>query len=364
MRSEVALDHAALEPAEFDIEAWTCPLPLRDYPRIVMGHGGGGSLSAELIDNIFVPAFRNADLEGMADSTVLTLPAGRIAFSTDAYVVHPLFFPGGSIGELAVHGTCNDLSMSGAKPLYLSASFILEEGLEMKTLAAIVDRMGRAAREAGVQIVTGDTKVVERGHADGCYITTAGIGILMTEDAPAPSQAKVGDVVLVSGTLGDHGMTVMSVREGLSFETTLESDSAALHPMVEAMLAASNQIHVLRDPTRGGLATSLNEIAQSSSVGIRLEETALPVLPAVASACEILGMDPMYVANEGKLVAIVGAEDADRVLKVMRAHYLGRNAARIGEVVAEHRGTLVARTRFGATRILPLQIGEQLPRIC
>ncbi|SEG70011.1 Hydrogenase maturation protein, carbamoyl dehydratase HypE [Bryocella elongata] len=353
-----------LSEVEFVIEQWSCPLPLRDYPRIVMGHGGGGSLSAELIENLFVPAFRNDDLEAMADSTVLTLPAGRIAFSTDAYVVHPLFFPGGSIGELAVHGTCNDLSMSGARPLYLSASFILEEGLEMKTLAAIVDRMAQAARDAGVRIVTGDTKVVERGHADGCYITTAGIGVVMTDHPPAPSKAKVGDVVLVSGTLGDHGMTVMSRRENLSFETVLESDSAALHPLVEAMLAASGQVHVLRDPTRGGLATSLNEIAQSSRVGIRIDETALPVRPAVASACEILGMDPVYIANEGKLVAIVAPEDAERVLQVMRANPLGHAAAIIGEVVADHRGTLVERTRFGATRILPLQIGEQLPRIC
>lgn len=359
MRSEVIL-----EAATFDIEHWTCPLPLRDYPRIVMGHGGGGSLSAELIDNLFVPAFRNEQLEAMADSTVLSLPPGRIAFSTDSYVVHPLFFPGGSIGELAVHGTCNDLAMSGAQPLYLSTSFILEEGLEMKILAAIVDRMAHAAREAGVRIVTGDTKVVERGRADGCYITTAGIGVLRDEATPAPSRACVGDVVIVSGTLGDHGMTVMSQREGLSFETALESDSAALYPLVEAMMQASSEVHVLRDPTRGGLATSLHEIAVASHVGIRIVETELPVRPAVAAACEILGMDPLYIANEGKLVALVGAQDADRVLAAMRAHPLGRNAARLGEVVADHPGTLVARTRFGATRILPLQIGEQLPRIC
>lgn len=349
---------------DFDFAQWTCPMPLRDYPRIVMGHGGGGSLSAELIENIFVPAFHNEELSLLGDSSLLQMNTRRLAFSTDSYVVRPLFFPGGSIGELAVHGTCNDLAMRGARPRYLSASFILEEGLEMKTLAAIVHRMAAAAREAGVAIVTGDTKVVERGRADGCYITTAGIGEVMVDHPPSPDRAEPGDVVLVSGTLGDHGMAVMSVREGLEFETLLESDSAALHGMVEAMFAASPNIHVLRDPTRGGLATSLNECAVSSRVGIRIEETRLPVRSAVRSACELLGMDPLYVANEGKLMAIVAAQDAHAVLQAMQRHPLGREAVSIGTVVAEHPGTLVARTAFGATRVLPLQIGEQLPRIC
>jgi len=349
---------------KIDIESWTCPLPLRDYPRVVMGHGGGGQLSAELIDNIFIPAFRNEELLTMADSTVLTVPSGRLAFSTDSYVVHPLFFPGGSIGELAVHGTVNDLAMSGARPLYLSAAFILEEGFEIKTLAAVVDRMARAAAQAGVRIVTGDTKVVEKGHADGCFITTAGIGVLPDGPLPGPSRAQAGDVVLVSGTLGDHGMTVMSVREGLNFGTTLETDSAALHELVAEMMRVSRNIHVLRDPTRGGAASSLNEIAAASKVGIQIEETTLPVKPQVASACELLGMDPIYVANEGKLIAIVAPEDADEVLAIMKQHPLGRDAARIGNITRENPGMVVARTAIGAKRIIPMQIGEQLPRIC
>lgn len=351
-------------PGLIDPVQWTCPVPLRDYPRIVKGHGGGGSLSADLVAHLFVPAFRNDELSLLGDSSLVTLQTSRIAFSTDSYVVWPLFFPGGSIGELAVHGTCNDLAMRGACPRYLSASFILEEGLELTTLAGIVDRMAAAAREAGVAIVTGDTKVVERGRADGCYITTAGVGEVRIADPPAPDKARPGDVILVSGTIGDHGMAVMSVREGLEFETVLESDSAALHGMVEAMLAASPGVHVLRDPTRGGLATSLNEIAASSRVGMRIEETLLPVRPAVASACELLGMDPLYVANEGKLVAVVAPDAAGAVLAAMKNHPRGREARRIGTVTADHPGSLVAETAFGGTRILPLQIGEQLPRIC
>jgi len=349
---------------EIDLDNWTCPLPLRDYPRVVMGHGGGGKLSAELVENLFLPAFRNQELEALADSTVLSVPPGRLAFSTDSYVVNPLFFPGGSIGELAVHGTVNDLAMSGARPLYLSAAFILEEGLEMKTLATIVERMARAAADAGVRIVTGDTKVVERGKADGCFITTAGIGILPDGDLPAPNRARPGDVVLVSGTLGDHGITVMSVRQGLDFETSLQSDSAALYSLVEAMMRVSSNIRVLRDPTRGGVASSLNEIAAASNVGIRLNETALPVKPQVAAACELLGLDPIYVANEGKLLAIVAPEDAEAVLDAMQAHPLGHGAAIIGVVTHEHPTMLTARTAIGATRIIPMQIGEQLPRIC
>lgn len=349
---------------DIDFDSWTCPLPLRNYPRIVMGHGGGGSLSSELIENIFLPAFQNQVLSALADSSILTLPAGRLAFSTDSYVVHPMFFPGGSIGELAVHGTVNDLAMSGARPLYLSASFILEEGLETKTLAAIVERMAQAAARANVRIVTGDTKVVERGHADGCFITTAGIGILPDGPLPGPSRALPGDVVLVSGTLGDHGMTVMSVREGLNFETTLQSDSAPLYSLVEELMRVSRDVHVMRDPTRGGVASSLNEIAKASKVGIRIEESMLPVKAEVRAACELLGMDPIYVANEGKLLVIVAPEDADAVLASMRSNPLGYKAARIGTVVDEHPGMLVARTSIGATRIIPMQIGEQLPRIC
>jgi hydrogenase expression/formation protein HypE len=349
---------------QIDIESWTCPLPLRDYPRIVMGHGGGGKLSAELIENLFLPAFQNQELSALADSSVLSVPPGRLAFSTDSYVVHPLFFPGGSIGDLAVHGTVNDLAMSGARPLYLSAAFILEEGLEMKTLAAVVESMARAARQAEVRIVTGDTKVVERGKADQCFITTAGIGLLPEGPLPAPNRALPGDIVLVSGTLGDHGMTVMSVREGLNFETTLESDTAPLYELVAEMLAVSRQIHVLRDPTRGGVASSLNEIAAAARVGIQLNEASLPVKPQVAAACELLGLDPIYVANEGKLLAIVAPQDADVVLARMRMHPQGRDATRIGRVTHEHPGMLVAKTAIGASRIIPMQVGEQLPRIC
>lgn len=347
-----------------DLSQWSCPLPLRDYPSIVMGHGGGGRLSAELIEHLFLPAFRNAALEGMADSTVLPVLPGRVAFSTDTYVVQPLFFPGGSIADLAINGTVNDLAMSGATPLYLSAGFILEEGFPLAQLAAIANRMGAAARSAGVQIVTGDTKVVEKGHGDGCYINTAGIGVVADGLQIDPTRARPGDLVLVSGTIGDHGMAIMSVREGLEFETILTSDSAPLNGLVASLLRFSPHVHVLRDPTRGGLASSLNEIATQSRVGILIEERALPILPDVQSACDLLGMDPVYVPNEGKLVAIVDPGVAEEVLHVMRGHKLGQRAAIIGTVTAQHVGILAARTAIGGTRIIPLQIGEQIPRIC
>jgi hydrogenase expression/formation protein HypE len=343
---------------------WACPLPLRDYPTIVIGHGGGGQLGNELVEHLFKPAFSNDVLNRMADSAVLTLPAGRIAYSTDSFVVRPLEFPGGSIGALAVNGTVNDLAMSGATPLYLSAGFILEEGLPMATLGRIVDDMARAAKEAGVRIVTGDTKVVERGHGDGCYINTSGIGMIPDGIDIAPQRAQVGDVVIVSGTIGDHGMAIMSVREGLEFDTTIVSDCAPLNTMVADILAVTPDVHVLRDPTRGGVASSLNEIAGAANVGIVIREAALPVLPQVASACEILGMDPLFVANEGKLLAIVPPQHADGVLAAMRAHPRGARAAIIGEVTAAHPGMLVARTAIGAQRVIAMQIGEQLPRIC
>jgi hydrogenase expression/formation protein HypE len=347
-----------------DLSQWNCPLPLRDYPSIVMGHGGGGKLSSELIEHIFVPAFRNAPLEAMADSSVLSVPAGRLGFSTDSYVVQPLFFPGGSIGDLAVNGTVNDLAMSGARPLYLSAGFILEEGFSIAQLAAIAEQMGAAARTAGVQIVTGDTKVVEKGHGDGCYINTAGIGVIADDIHISPTQARPGDVVILSGTIGDHGMAIMSVREGLQFETVLLSDSAPLNHMVASLLQFMPHLHVMRDPTRGGLATSLNEIALQSHVGILIQELSLPILPDVQSACDLLGMDPVYVPNEGKMVAIVDPSVADRVLQTMRENEFGRNAAIIGTVTSQHAGMLAAKTAIGGTRIIPLQIGEQIPRIC
>lgn len=348
-----------------DFASWSCPLPLRDYPHVVMGHGGGGKLSAELVEHLFVPAFQNDALAQLSDSAVVAIAGGRIAISTDSYVVRPLFFPGGDIGELAINGTVNDLAMSGAMPLYLTVGFIIEEGLAMDRLGAVVNSMALAARRAGVQVVTGDTKVVDRGHGDQLFVNTAGVGVIADGVQIGPALARPGDMVLVSGTLGDHGMAIMSVREGLEFETEIRSDSAPLNGLVEALLAAApGAVHVLRDPTRGGAASSLNEIAAKSGVGITLDERALPVKPEVQAACELLGMDPIYVANEGKLLAIVARERADALLAVMRAHEFGRDAAIVGAVTDQHPGLLTARTAIGGTRVIPMQLGEQLPRIC
>ena len=348
----------------FDFESWTCPLPLRDYPNVVLGHGGGGKLSAELVNHLFLPAFQNPTLELLGDSTVLNFSGERVAFSTDSFVVRPLFFPGGCIGDLAINGTVNDIAMSGATPQYISAGFILEEGLPLATLGGIVQLMAEAANQAGVQIVTGDTKVVEKGHGDGVYINTSGLGIIPDGVQIASQNAQVGDVVIVSGTIGDHGMAILSVREGLQFDTLIESDSAALNGLVSAILGVTNQVHVLRDPTRGGVASSLNEIAQASQVGIRIQERLIPVQPAVRAACELLGMDPLYVANEGKLLAIVPESEADAILAAMHNHPLGRDATIIGQVIAQHKGMLLAQTPLGPSRIVDMQVGEQLPRIC
>ncbi|MBS1802274.1 MAG: hydrogenase expression/formation protein HypE [Acidobacteria bacterium] len=348
-----------------DFSSWSCPLPLRDYPTIVMGHGGGGKLGNELVEHLFLPAFRNPALENLGDAAVLELSSGRLAMSTDSFVVQPLFFPGGSIGELAVNGTVNDLSVSGAEPKFLSASFILEEGFPLVHLAAVVNSMAQAAAWAGVRIVTGDTKVVERGHGDGCYINTAGVGVLRQGISVGPNRARVADVVLVSGTIGDHGMAIMSVREGLEFESQIRSDCAALNGLIADVLdAVGPSVHAMRDPTRGGLASTLNEIATSSNAGIEIDEATVPVRSEVQSACELLGLDPVYVANEGKAVFFVAPEAADRALEVLRAHPLGREAARIGLVTAQHPRMLVARTAMGANRVIATQIGEQLPRIC
>lgn len=356
---------ASASASSVDLAAWSCPLPLADYPTIVMGHGGGGKLGNELIEHLFLPAFRNPELENLGDAAVLDLTSGRVAMSTDSFVVQPLFFPGGSIGELAVNGTVNDLAVSGAKPMFLSASFILEEGFPLDQLAAIVQSMAKAAKTAGVRIVTGDTKVVERGHGDGCYINTAGVGVLRDEINVGPRNARLGDAILVSGTLGDHGMAIMSVREGLEFESQIRSDCAALNGMIaEVVDAVGPSVHVMRDPTRGGLASTLNEIAAASNVGIAIDEARLPVRPEVQSACELLGLDPVYVANEGKAVFFVSPDVAEAALAILRAHPLGRDAAHIGQVTAEHPRMLVARTAMGANRVIPLQIGEQLPRIC
>ncbi|MEU6014853.1 hydrogenase expression/formation protein HypE [Streptomyces sp. NPDC047515] len=347
-----------------DPTAWTCPAPLRDHPRIVMGHGGGGALSAELVQHIFAPAFGGETLAQMGDAASVRLGGARLAFSTDTFVVRPLFFPGGSIGDLAVNGTVNDLAMSGARAAYLSCGYILEEGVELSVVARVADAFGAAARHAGVEVATGDTKVVEAGHGDGIFINTAGIGLIPPGVDLRPQRVEPGDVVIVSGAVGVHGVAIMSVREGLEFGVEIESDCAALGGLVEAMLAVTPELHVLRDPTRGGLAASLNEIATASGTGVVIQERAVPVPAPVANACAVLGLDPMYVANEGKLVAFVPRESADAVLEAMRAHPLGRDAAVIGEAVAAHPGMVVARTGLGGTRVVDLPVGEQLPRIC
>ena len=355
-----------------DPTRFTCPSPLPHHARIIAGHGGGGVLTRELVERIFLPAFSNPVLDGLGDAAVLPadgLPmdaggGGGLAFSTDAYVVQPLVFPGGSIGDLAVNGTVNDLAMKGARPVALSAAFILEEGLDVGLLGQVVADMARAARGAGVRIVAGDTKVVERGRGDGMSITTAGIGVVPAGSALGSEPPAPGDVILVSGSVGDHGMAVMSVREGLAFESPIRSDSAALHGLVADLLAACPAVRFLRDPTRGGLAMTLGELVAGKGIGVEFDEGAVPVDAAVAAACEILGLDPFEVANEGKLVAVVPVHRADEALAALRAHRLGARAARIGRVVGMHPGLVVARTRCGGTRVVPMPLGEQLPRIC
>ena len=346
-------------------EGPACPLPLPHHDRIILGHGSGGKLTQELVSRLFYPCFDNPALRQGDDSATLTLGAGeRIAVSTDAHVVWPLFFPGGDIGRLAVCGTVNDVAMSGAEVRYLSAGFILEEGLEVSILARIVDSMRLAAEEAGVYIVAGDTKVVQRGKADGVYITTAGVGLLPGGRHIGGAQAQPGDVVLLSGSLGDHGIAVLAARGELGFETSVSSDVAPLNHLVNAMLEASSNIHVLRDPTRGGLGTTLNEIAAQSQVCIQIDENALPVRPEVSAACEMLGFDPLYIANEGKLVAIVAPGDAERILQAMHATRYGEEALRIGEVLPAPSGRVLMRTRIGGTRLVDRLSGELLPRIC
>ena len=362
MVEQIELTARSAEAPSF--EGWTCPLPLRDSPTVVMGHGGGGAMSAELVDHVFLPSFSDPLLDTLTDSAVLDVAGGRIAFSTDSFVVRPLFFPGGSIGDLAVNGTVNDLAMSGATPMFLSVAFILEEGTDITKVGAVAERLGKAAARAGVRVVTGDTKVVESGHGDGIYLNTAGIGLVPDGVDIRPTRARVGDQVIVSGEIGVHGVAVMSVREGLQFGTEILSDCAPLNGLVEAMLGATRDLHVLRDPTRGGVATSLNEIAKAGHVGISLDERTFPIPQVVANACSFLGLDPLQVANEGKLLAFVAPDDVDEVLATMRAHPLGTRATVIGECVAEHPGMVSARTGFGASRVVDLPIGEQLPRIC
>lgn len=331
---------------------------------VLLAHGSGGSMSHELVERVFLRHLGNPILAALEDASLIPLPPGQAAFTTDSYVVQPLFFPGGDIGRLAVCGTVNDLAMRGAQALYLSAAFILEEGLAITDLERVVASMQAAALEAGVTIVTGDTKVVEHGSADRMFITTAGIGVIPDGVRIAASQATPGDVVLLSGAIGDHGLTVMTQRQGLRFSGALQSDSAPLNGLVQAMLQASPDIHVMRDPTRGGLATTLNEIASASCVGIELDENTIPIHEAVRVASELLGLDPLYVANEGKLIAIVPARVAEQVLAAMRAHPLGAEAALVGRVVAEHPSRVALRTVLGTRRVLDMLSGEQLPRIC
>ena len=360
-RSEQSIDAAGLG---------ACPLPIFHHPQIVMGHGSGGKLSAELIDKVFVSRFRNPVLERMEDQAMLDIGGARLAFTTDSFVVTPIFFPGGDIGTMAVNGTVNDLAMGGAKPLYLAAAFILEEGLPTEELTRIVASMRSAADAAGVQLVTGDTKVVNRGSGDKIFITTTGIGVVEHSMRLSANAAGPGDKILLSGFIGDHGITILSQRENLSFEGDLRSDCAALNGLVEEMLDEAalagdpGAIRCMRDPTRGGVATTLNEIANRSGVGMLLQESSIPVREAVRGACEVLGLDPLYVANEGKLVAVVAPEFADRLLKRMLRHPLGKESRMIGQVVDQHAGMVLMKTAVGGTRVVDVLFGEQLPRIC
>ncbi|TLU51422.1 MAG: hydrogenase expression/formation protein HypE [Chlorobium sp.] len=341
-----------------------CPLPLMQHETVQMAHGAGGRLSQTLMQRVFMPHLHNSFLDLLDDQAKLELPAGRTAFTTDTYVVSPVFFPGGNIGELAVNGTVNDLAVGGAIPLYLSTGFVLEEGFSLVALETIVMSMASAAQNAGVIIVTGDTKVVGKGQCDSIFINTSGIGTIREGVNLSCCNLKKGDCIILSGTVGDHGMAIMTSREGLSFQSHITSDCAALNGMIGKVLDAVPMIHAMRDPTRGGVAATLNELAHSSSVGIEINETSIPVKPDVRGACELLGIDPLHVANEGKLVLVVPADCSETVLNVMRAHEHGRDAVIIGSVVNDHPGMVVMRTVFGSRRIVDLPLGEQLPRIC
>jgi hydrogenase expression/formation protein HypE len=342
-----------------------CPMPLPHDETIILGHGSGGRLTHDLVRRLFGPAFDNPALRAGDDAAALDLPSGgRLAMCTDSHIVAPLFFPGGDIGRLAVCGTVNDLAMVGARPLYLTAGFILEEGLSMEVLRRVVESMRLAAAEAGIQIVAGDTKVVERGKADGLFITTSGVGWVPEGRVLSGSRAEPGDAVMISGALGEHGIAVLAARGGLQLETDVASDVAPLNELVESLLSASPHTHVLRDPTRGGLATTLNEIATQSGVSIVIEEATLPVGPAVEAACELLGFDPLYIANEGKLIAVVPQAEADAALHALQAHPRGVGARCIGRVEASPSGRVLLRTRIGGTRVLDVLTGELLPRIC
>jgi hydrogenase expression/formation protein HypE len=344
--------------------AASCPLPITNYKEIVLAHGSGGKLSHQLMEKLVLPQFRNELLAPLHDGAIFSISGQRVAFSTDSYVVNPIFFPGGDIGKLAVHGTVNDLAMCGARPLYLSVGFILEEGTPMEDFWRVVQSMREAATAARVALVTGDTKVVDRGKADKIFINTSGIGVIPDGINIAPARAQVGDKIIMSGAMAVHGIAIMSVREGLEFESEIASDTAPLNGLVETILAANKDVHVLRDPTRGGITSALTEIAQAAKVGMLLNEDAIPISEEVKGACEILGLDPLYVANEGKLLAIIAASDTDRVLAAIQSHPLGREAAIIGQVTDDHPGFVMMKTRVGGKRVVDMLSGEQLPRIC
>jgi hydrogenase expression/formation protein HypE len=343
---------------------FSCPIPKSDYTSIILAHGSGGKLTHQLIEKMFLPKFGNELLEPLHDGATLKIGHKRIAFSTDSFVVDPIFFPDSNIGELAVNGTINDLAMCGADPLYLSCAFIIEEGLSMEDLWRIVCSMQEAARRANIMFVTGDTKVVDRGKGDKIFINTSGIGIVEDGVDISPRKIQVGDKIIINGEIALHGIAVMSVREGIEFETKIKSDTAPLNEVVHKVLEASHNVHAMRDPTRGGVATTLNELAEQSKLGIFIEEDKLPISEGVRGACEILGLDPLYIANEGKFLTFVAPEDCDRVLEVLHAHPLGRSAVAIGEVVDKHHGAVVMKSRIGGTRIVDMLTGEQLPRIC
>jgi hydrogenase expression/formation protein HypE len=344
--------------------ALNCPLPLAARESVLLAHGSGGRMSGDLLRNILLPALQNPALERLEDQAIVDIGGSRIAFTTDSFVVKPLFFPGGDIGALAVNGTVNDLAMGGARPLFLSLALILEEGFSLDTLRAVMESIRVAAGLAGAAVVTGDTKVVEKGSGDGLFVNTSGIGLVPPGVQLSAGQARPGDSVLLSGTIGDHGITILSQREGLGFESAVESDTAPLYTLVAGMLRASTGIRCLRDPTRGGVSSSLNEIAAQSGVGIELEETAIPIRDEVQGACELLGLDPLYVANEGKLLAIADPAAAEGILEAMCAHPLGQNARRIGRVTDSHPAIVTLKTRLGTSRIVDLLSGDQLPRIC
>ncbi len=349
---------------QYSVNDYSCPLPITDYDKVIMAHGGGGTLSHRLIEKMFLSQFDNELLNLQHDGSVFEIGGERFAFTTDSYVVQPIFFPGGDIGELAVNGTVNDLAMCGAEPIYLSVGFILEEGFPLEDLWRITLSMKRAGERTRIKIITGDTKVVDRGKGDKIFINTSGIGKVYPGIEISPKNSRPGDVIIISGKIAEHGVAIMSAREGLEFETAIQSDTLPLNRLVSAMLKVSNKIHVMRDPTRGGVASTLNEIASSADVGIEIDELAIPISEEVKAACEILGFDPLYVANEGKMIALVEKQDAEKILRIMKNHPDGKDAAIIGKVVSEHRKRVVMKTSIGSMRIVDMISGEQLPRIC